>query len=273
VLLKVFQSAFQHGIGSFAAATAYYSFLFIPSALSAAISLLGLLLGGDEAAPSLAALKGRMPDEAFGFIEHQFHTLTSQPLAALVSSFAVSTLVALWSSLQAAQSLITALNAAYDCREARTRLRYWTAVAAVMATVDVFALMSLILVVLEPIAIDLLPAGGDLRTVLVALRWPAAVVLFGFGLALTYRLAPCRQTPAWRWVSWGAVAALGLWLTVSVLFSLYVSHFANYERIYGSFAGVALLMIWLHASGLAIILGAEINAEIERAAADPERPA
>jgi membrane protein len=269
-MLNVFRSTYQHGIGSFAAATAYYSLLFIPSALSAAIALLGLLFGGKQAAPGLATLQGRVPDEAFGFIEHQFQYLTSQPRAALASSFAVGALVALWSAEAAAQSLIAALNAAYGCGESRPKLRYYGSVGAVMATLSACASMSLVLVVLEPIAIDLLPAGGQLRSILVALRWPAAIVLFGFGLALTYRLAPCREAPAWKWVSWGAVAALAIWLTVSVLFSLYVSHFANYERVYGSFAGVALLMIWLHASALAIIVGAEINAEIERAAAAPD---
>jgi membrane protein len=268
IMLRVRRSASMRNLTALAAATAYYGFLAVPAAVSAAIALLGLMLGGREAAPGVAELEGYLPPQVRDLVSEQFRALIDQPRPALVTSLLASAGVALWSALAATQSLVTALNTAYGCRESRRLLHYYATLIAMTAIVIVFAATSLALIVLVPLAVDLLPtelpAQGTLRGVVIALRWPAAIVLFGVGLAFTYRFAPSRPTPRWRWVSWGAAAALAIWLAASIVLSVYASHFGSYERVYGSVAGVALLMIWLHASAFAIIIGAQINAEIER---------
>ncbi|MGE5539965.1 MAG: YihY/virulence factor BrkB family protein [Gemmatimonas sp.] len=254
------------------AATAFYSFLTIPSALSAAVAFCGLAF--DEAAVErrLALLKGHMGPQAFDMIAGQFHFLVGQPRGTLFVSFALSLGVALWSAMGAAASTITALNAAYGEREARGALRYGAVVAATAIVAILVILASLALLVIGPIAVARLGLGPWTHGALIAARWPALVALFGFAVALAYRFAPSRHIPEWRWVSWGAAAAVAVWLLASAMVSFYAAHFASYARVYGSLAGVALMMLWLYASVFAIVLGAKINAEIEhRAGGDESR--
>jgi membrane protein len=92
---------------------------------------------------------------------------------------------------------------------------------------------------------------------------------FGGGLALLYRYGPSREHARWRWVSWGSVAATVLWLAASLLFSLYTSKFSHYDRTYGSLGAVVGLMIWVWFSAIIVLLGAELNGEIERQVGNP----
>jgi membrane protein len=84
------------------------------------------------------------------------------------------------------------------------------------------------------------------------------------GLAIAYRYGPCRKEPRWRWVSWGAVLATLLWILGSVLFSIYVTRFGNYNETYGSVGAIVILLMWFLLSSYAILIGAELNAEMER---------
>ena len=109
------------------------------------------------------------------------------------------------------------------------------------------------------------------------LRWPVLGLGFVIGLGLLYRFAPSRNEPRWRWVSWGAVLATVLWLVGSALFSWYVANFGSYNETYGSIGAVAVLMMWFWLSALFVLLGAELNAEMEHQTGrdttrGPERP-
>ncbi|HJW58254.1 MAG TPA: YhjD/YihY/BrkB family envelope integrity protein, partial [Actinomycetota bacterium] len=107
-------------------------------------------------------------------------------------------------------------------------------------------------------------------------RWPALVVLVAVALAVFYRLGPDRANPRFRWMSWGALVAVVLWVAVSAGFSWYVSNFGSYGQTYGSLGAVIVLLLWLWLSALAALIGAELDAEIEREAArhatSPEGP-
>jgi membrane protein len=98
------------------------------------------------------------------------------------------------------------------------------------------------------------------------LRWPLLAVIALVALALLYRFAPNRRRPRWQWLSLGAVAATTLWLAASVGFSHYVSAFGSYDRTYGSLGAVMILLLWFYITAYATLLGAELNAEIERVA-------
>jgi len=96
-----------------------------------------------------------------------------------------------------------------------------------------------------------------------ALRWPLLAILVLFLLAIFYRYGPCRRVAKWRWVSVGSLFATAVWLLASAGFSLYVSNFAHYDRMYGSLGAVIILLLWLYISFYIVLLGAEINAELE----------
>src|SRR5262249_713128 len=128
----------------------------------------------------------------------------------------------------------------------------------------VFAVISIALVAVLPAVIGLLPLGDTGKILAAALRWPVLLFLIMTGLALIYRYAPFRAEPRWRWISPGAVLATILWLAGSALFSVYVERFASYNKTYGSLGAVAILLIWFYLGAFAVLLGAELNAEIER---------
>ena len=99
--------------------------------------------------------------------------------------------------------------------------------------------------------------------------WPILLVFVAVGLATVYRYAPCRREPGWRWVSWGSIGATILWMTASAVFSFYVAKFNSYEKTFGSLGAVVVLLTWLYLSAYAVLLGACLNAEMERQAANP----
>jgi membrane protein len=126
-----------------------------------------------------------------------------------------------------------------------------------------FGILSLILVAIIPAVVGLLPLGDFGKKLVDWIRWPVLTILFATGLSVVYRYAPSRNEPRWSWVSWGAVAATILWIIGSALFSLYVEKFATYNKTYGSLGAVVVLLMWLWLSAYAVLVGAELNAEME----------
>jgi membrane protein len=114
-----------------------------------------------------------------------------------------------------------------------------------------------------PLVLQILPLGPAAATAILVFRW-VLLWLFAAGtLAVIYRYAPDRHTAKWQWVTWGSAAAATLWLSASVLFELYVKNFSSYGALYGALGGVIVLIMWFYLGGFAVVLGAEINAEME----------
>lgn len=184
-------------------------------------------------------------------------------------------LVALWSSSAAMVSIISALNRAYDIEEGRA---WWQVrLTAILLTVGVaiFIVLAFAFIVIGPTFIDRIASMVGLGPVFAAVwniaRWPVALVLVAFGIGLVYYFAPDAEQD-WEWITPGAVVATVLWLAASLGFKFYVSNFANYNESYGSLGGVIILMLWFYISALAIMLGAEMNAEIEHASPHGKDP-
>jgi membrane protein len=253
----------EKSLGLIAAGSAFYSFLAIPSAFAALIALYGLVFDPHQVEQQLSILSGIMPPEALDILNEQLNTLTSQPRQALGISFGISLAVALWSANSATTSMMTALNVVYEEEEKRNLFWYYVTALVMTACAVLFAIIALVLIALLPAIIDFLPLGDFTKTLTSALRWPLLIALFALALSVAYRFAPSRRQPKWRWLSWGAFFAVILWIVVSALFSFYASHFSSYQKTYGSLAGVVLLLMWLYLSAYAIIIGAELNAELE----------
>jgi membrane protein len=277
ILKRVGSGISEKNLSLAASGAAFYAFLAIPSALTALIAFYGLAFNPADVGGQVAAMQGVMPHEAIGLISTQLKTLTSHSAQTLGISFVISILVALWGAMSGTTSMMSALNMAYGEEEKRSLVRYYlTALALTVATI-VFALIALALIAVLPAVIGMLPFGGFGKWVATVVRWPILIVVVLVALAVLYRYAPSRDEPKWRWVSWGAVAATVLWIIGSVLFSLYVGEFATYNKTYGSLGAVVVLMIWLYLSSFSVLLGAELNAEIEHQTArdstvGPEKP-
>jgi membrane protein len=161
------------------------------------------------------------------------------------------------------QAMFAALNIAYEEPEKRSFLQFYASAFA-------FALLGILSGVLMLLAIVYVPilfayAGySDAFELLVRVaRWPLLALIILISLALLYRYGPCRRSAKWRWVSVGSLFATAMWLIASAGFSFYVSNFAHYDRTYGSLGAVIVLLFWLYISFYIILLGAEINAELE----------
>jgi membrane protein len=159
--------------------------------------------------------------------------------------------------------VIAAINIAYEEEEKRSFIKFQVAALGLTLAAVVFAVIALALVAVLPAIIDLLPFGEVGKLIASIVRWPVLILLMMAALAAVYRYAPCRAEPKWRWVSWGAAVATLLWGIGSALFSIYVSQFASYDKSYGSLGAVVVLLMWLYLSSFVVLVGAELNAELE----------
>jgi len=264
ILLRVKDRVRRENISIIAAGVAFYAFLAIPSALTALVALYGLAFDPGDVQRQLDSLSGVMPGAATNVIGQQLATITQSPRSTLGVSFIIALLVALWGTRSGMSTMITALNVAYDEDEKRAFIRFQAATLALTAAAVVFGVIALALIAVLPAILGLLPFGNAAKTLAAVLRWPILIGIVVVGLAAIYRFAPSRNEAKWRWVSWGATVATILWIAGSALFSIYVGQFASYNKTYGSFGGVVVLMMWLYLSAFAVLLGAELNAEMER---------
>jgi membrane protein len=162
------------------------------------------------------------------------------------------------------KAVIDALNVIYEQREGRSLIKLNA--VALMFTLGGFAGFLVVVgaVVVLPFVLSSIGLAGETATLTRALRWPALFVILLVGLSVLYRYAPDRRTPRWQWVSVGSLCATLTWIAASYLFSWFLVNFANYNATYGSLGAAVGLMMWLWLSTIVVLLGAELNAQIER---------
>jgi membrane protein len=244
------------------AGVAFFSLLAIPPLLIAALSIYGIVTTPQELQQQLSQLSDVLPSDARTIVRQQLSTITSASSSALGWSALLGVLVALWSASGGMGNLVEALNVAYDEEETRGFFR-----RRLLALLFVFG--AILMVGAAVVLGGLVPAlVADLPTVLrvaaQAASWLLLALLVMAALTVLYRYGPNRDQPEWHWASWGAVIATVVWVVASAGFFFYASNFGSYNRTYGAIAGVIIVMLWLLISALAILLGAEINAEMEK---------
>ncbi len=198
-------------------------------------------------------------------IQDQMQRLANNDSGGLLT-FGVA--AALWSSSAAMVSIVSALNRAYDIEEGRPWWKVRLLAIALTLGVALFVLTALSLVLLGPTWAESLGRatgwGAPFKVTWLILQWPLVFMLMTTGLGLIYYFGPDAEQD-WAWITPGAVAGTVLWLVASLLLKLYVANFTDYNAAYGAVGGVIVLMLWFYVSGLAILAGAEMNAEIEHA--------
>jgi len=263
ILLRVKDQVGADNISIVAAGVAFYLFLALFPAIAALVSVVGLVVNPGEIERYIAAAGEVMPPEALAIVAGQVQQLASASSRTLGVSLVVSVMLALWSATAGTKALMTALNIAYGEEERRGYLRYYgTAILLTLGAIA-FAVLALALVAVLPAVLAWLPVPQAVRTALGLARWVILAGAFVLALAVVYRLAPDRRQPQWRWVSWGAAAATVLWLLGSALFSIYVANFGDYNKTYGAIAAIVILLTWIYLTTFVVLLGAELNAEME----------
>jgi membrane protein len=263
IAMRVKKEMTEDNIDIIAGGLALYALLAVFPALAAAVSIYGLFASPAEMANHLQQVAGTLPEDATKILQQQLNDL-SQRQEALSIGIVVGILIALWSARKGIVALMTATNVAYDEEENRGFFKQLFVSLAFTIGAVIGFLAVLLLGVAVPVGLSFLPLGPATEIVLLAVRWALLAGVAVLGLAVLYRYAPDRRTARWRWVTPGSLIATALWLIGSALFALYVRNWGSYGETYGALGGVVVLLMWFYLSGYIVILGAEINAELER---------
>jgi len=263
----------RDNVSILAAGVAFYIFVAIPSSLAAVVSIYGLMFNPLEVESQVKSLVGLLPADVIDIVTNFLKLLAANSQSTLGLRLILGLVVAIWSAQSAASSMISALEAAYEQKETRGYLQFQLAALILALCSIVFALLSLLLFAVLPIAIDWLsPFSDQTRLLFDIIRWPALTVLVAVAIAGVYRFGPAREVSERPWGAWGVILTTIVWIGSSALFALYVSKVASYDASYGSLGGVVVLLLWLYIAAFVVLLGAELNAELEsRMAAEHAR--
>jgi membrane protein len=248
-----------------AAGAAFFGLLALFPALAAAVALYGLVTSPETVGAHLGLLEGFMPEEARMLLAEQLQRITAATDTSLGIGAIVALLVALWSSAKGVKALMTALDIVYDERESRGFFKLNSTALLLTLAMLIVVPLSLAVVAVLPALVDQLPVPDFVATAARWLRWPLLAAVAAGAIALLYRFGPVRNGPRPTRLWPGAVVATALWLIASALFSWYVSSFGSYDETYGSVAALAVVMMWFWLSALAVLIGGEVNAELEQA--------
>lgn len=263
ILVRVKQEAKQDHAMLIAAGVAFFGLLALVPALVALLSIYGLAADPGRIDEQLRDSLAAAPAEVRELISQQVSDIGNASSSAIVT-LVVGIVLALWSASSGMKNLIEAINTAYDEEDTRGFLKVRALSLAFTLGAVVFLVIAFTTIALLPSLLAASNVGMVGRVLVSVIRF---VLLFAgllVGLAVLYRYAPDRDEPRWSWVSPGAVLAAALWLVGSLLFSIYTANFGKYNETYGALGAVVVLMLWLLLTALAIILGAELNCELER---------
>ena len=277
VLKRVKAEVKEDNVTLLAAGVAFYAMLAIFPAIIAVVTVYGMVADPAQVQSQVGEFAKSLPSGADQLLTGQLKTVTQAGRQSLSIGLAVSLLAVLWTASGGIQGLVKGLNLVYDEKETRGFLKLRGLSLLLTLGAILMAVVAIALVAVFPAVVDDLKLGQAGQLAASIARWVVLALLVLSAVAVLYRYAPDRANPRWRWVSWGAVVALVLWLLGSIGFSWYVDNFGKYNQTYGALAAVIILLLWLFLSAFAVLLGAEIDAEIERqtvrdTTTGPERP-
>lgn len=263
VFWRVIEAVMVDRVTLIAAGVTYYLLLSLFPALAALVALYGFVADPSTIMGHISFLASVFPPGSFDVILNQLTALTQQKTSTLSFAFLTGLVVAIWSANSGMKAIFDAMNVAYQEKEKRSfvRLNFLSLT---------FTFGGLIIAIVLIVAIGVLPAALsylwlDRWQELLArfARWPLVLVLVGCGIAVIYRFGPSREQAKFRWLNWGVVFSTLLWMSASILFSFYIENFANYNATYGALGALIGMMVWIWLSVIILIVGAELNAELE----------
>jgi membrane protein len=243
---------------------AMYALLSIFPGLAVLVSIYGLFATPADVVRHMSAFSGVLPPGVWDIFKTQLQSIAGHGPSTLSTAAAIGFVLALWSARSAMSALMSAANIAYGEREKRNFfVQVLVSLVLTLGAVLGFLLM-VALGIAIPVALKVLGTRTWVQWTVDVVQWAILWLFSVGGLAFVYRFAPAREPARWRWVTWGSAIAATLWIGMSLLFAFYVRTFADYGKTYGALGGVIALLMWFYLSSLVVVLGAEINAEMER---------
>jgi membrane protein len=263
---RTFKQYSVDNLGDWAAALTYYGVLSIFPGALVLVSIVGLLgpNGKGTVQDTVRQIAGNKQ------IENLVDTVLSQVQGSGSAGFAaiIGVVLAFWSASGYIAAFMRASNAVYDVPEGRPIWKTLPIRVGVTAVIGVMLILSAVIVVftgsLAEVVGSKLGMGGVAVTVWSIAKWPVLIILVSLMFAILYWASPNAKTGGFRWVSPGGIFAVVLWLIASGAFAIYLANFANYSKTYGTLGGVIAFLVWLWISNIAILFGAELDAELER---------
>lgn len=263
ILWRTYEEFNNDRIMAVAAGVTFYALLALFPAIAALVSIYGLFADPATIESHLSAMSGVLPGGAMEIIGEQVKRIASQGGGTLGFSFAIGLVISLWSANAGMKAIIDALNIVYEEEEKRSFIALNAQSLAFTLGAILFIVLAIGGIVVMPVVLEFVGLGSTAETLLSLTRWPVLLLVVVAGLAVLYRYGPSRDKAEWKWVTPGGLLAAALWLAVSILFSWYVENFGNYNETYGSLGAVIGFMTWIWISTIVVLLGAELNAEIE----------
>ncbi|WP_428407000.1 YihY/virulence factor BrkB family protein [Hyphococcus sp.] len=263
---RVFAQINNDRLALTAAGIAFYALLAIFPGIAVVVSLWGLIADPIEISQQIARFSPILPSDVVLALRAQAIEVAGSDDRAIGLALFVSLSLTLFSASRAIKAIMMALNIVYDEKETRNFLIFNIQALAMTFAVAAGFIAALAAVAIVPIVFTFIGLGDVLDPLIAYVRWPILFAGAWLGIAALYKFAPARESPQWQWISPGAGAAVVLWIVASVLFSVYVQNFADYNETYGSIGAIIVLMMWFWVSAFVFLVGAEIDSEIEQQA-------
>lgn len=263
ILWRVYGNVGAHRILALAAGMTYYSLLAIFPAIAALVAIYGLFADPSTIAKHLDDVAGFIPGGALDVAREQLTRVATKGNKTLGFAFASGLVISLWSANAAMKSLFDTLNIVYGEQENRGFFKLNAISLGFTVGGIIFVLAALGGVVAVPVVLQYVGLSNAADLLIRIGRWPALFVALALALSCIYRFGPSREAPRWRWITWGSAAATFMWLAASGLFSFYAANLGSFNETYGSLGAVIGFMTWLWLSAIVVLLGAELNAEME----------
>ncbi|WP_371225286.1 YihY/virulence factor BrkB family protein [Roseovarius sp. 2305UL8-3] len=253
----------KHRLGLIAAGVAFYGLLSLFPAITATVAIMGLMFDASLLLDRSQFLLDVLPTEAADMIAAQIAQVAGARPDSLGWTAILATGLALWSASKGMGSVIQGLNIINNESEERHVVLLKAVTLALTLSLIVVLALAVLVVAAIPAALVFIGVNQNLADLALTLRWPAMFGIGVFAIAALYRYGPSRRPAKWRWLSPGALLACALWVAGSFGFSLYVESFGAYNETFGALAGVVILLTWLWLSAFVVLLGAQLDAEVE----------
>ncbi|GAB5468476.1 MAG: YihY/virulence factor BrkB family protein [Rhodospirillales bacterium] len=263
ILRRTWDQIGEDHLSLVAAGVAFYALLALFPLLAVTVALYGVFADPAGVEAHLALLDEVAPAEVTTMVGDQVKQLTAVKESNLSFTAVIGLLIAFWSSKAGVSAMMTGLNIAYEEKDSRSFIKHLLVALALTGVLLLVTLVAFGALVLVPLVLSFFSSDGPVAWIAGLLRWPLALGFVFVGIGLLYRFGPARRPASLSWFSWGAVMATLVWLLASVLFSLYVANFASYNETYGSLGAIVILLMWFYVSAFVVLLGAELNSEME----------
>ncbi|HEY0150001.1 MAG TPA: YihY/virulence factor BrkB family protein [Allosphingosinicella sp.] len=271
ILIRTWKESGDDDVGLLAAGVAFYFFLAFVPLLASIVLTYGLVADPSTVAEHIRTLAQTLPREAAAIIGDQLKAITGEKSGSHGFGLLLAIGLAVYGASKGAGAIVKALNIAYEIKETRGFIK--TTLLALAITLGLMVMIAAATLAASTISLveRLLPFSSPFVHVLLQIVSALlAVAVVGLGIALLYRYGPDRPDAPWAWVTPGSAAATLLWVAASTGFGLYVSNFGNYNATYGSLGGVVVFLTWLYITSYVLLMGGELNSELERMQAEKQ---